>query len=137
LECASACGSDDAEAGQDMMAIPPLVLLTAAMGLGLFLGWLYLRRVRRPVLIGTHVLLGASGLGLTLILLRGPPNGTFVPAGSFGMMAAGVLAVAMMSGLAAPLVGKRSRKAANVVLATHAGIGITGFVLFLAWASKL
>jgi hypothetical protein len=120
-----------------MIAIPPILFLTAAAGSGLVLGWLYLRRKRKPVLIGLHLLLGAGGLETMIILLRGPPNGDASPTGAFGSVASGLLALAMFSGLTAPLFGKQSRKTANILVATHAGVGIAGFVFFVAWVSNL
>jgi len=120
-----------------MTAIPALVFLTAATVLGVYLGFLYLRRiVRKPVLIGVHLLLGAAGIEMTVMLLRGTPGGEATPAGTFGVVAAGLLALAMVSGLAAPLLGRRSRQTANIMLSTHAGIALAGFALFLAWMTN-
>ena len=113
--------------------IAAAALVTAAVGMGLYLGLLYLRRVRRPVLVGAHLLLGAAGLEATAMLLRGTPDGTVTPAGTFGIVAAATLATTMISGLAAPLVAKRSRRNSNIALGIHASVGVTGFVLFLAW----
>jgi hypothetical protein len=111
-------------------------LLTAAVGLGLYLGLLHLRRVRKPVVIGAHLLLGVAGLETTVVMLRGAPDGiTF--AGSFGVVAAALLALALVFGFSTPLLGKRSRRTANILLATHAGIGVTAFVMFLAWLASL
>jgi len=111
-------------------------LLTAAVGLGLYLGLLYLRRVRKPVVVGAHLLLGAAGLETTVVMLRGAPDGVTL-AGSYGGAAAALLALTLVSGFSAPLLGKGSRRTANILLATHAGIGVTAFVLFLVWLSSL
>ena len=55
-------------------AIPALVLLSAAMCLGVIMGIQYLRRVRsKPVMIGVHLLLGAGGLEVLAMMLRGAP----------------------------------------------------------------
>jgi len=70
------------------------------------------------------------------MLLRGAPNGDVAPAGLLGTVAAGLLAVALLSGLAAPLVSRKSRTTANVALATHAGFGLAGFVVFLTWVAS-
>jgi len=107
-------------------------LLTSGVGLGLYLGLLYLRRVRRPVLVGAHLLLGAAGIETMVVLLRGTRDGV-VTTGSFGIVVVVLLAAALVSGLSAPLLGKRSRQRMNILLATHAGVGLSGFVFFLAW----
>jgi hypothetical protein len=114
------------------------LFLTGAVLLGTYLGLQYLRgNVRKPGLIAAHLLLGAAGLELTAMLLRGTPSGDVTPAGRFGTVAAGLLAVAMGSGFAAPLLGPRSRQTANLILGTHAGLGALGFVLFLFWVANL
>jgi hypothetical protein len=121
-----------------MMALPAGVFLAAAAALGSFLGLLYLRGLRRkPVLIGTHLLLGAAGLEQMAIMLRGAPNGIVLEAGVLGNLAAGFVAAAMFSGLAAALLPARSRRVVDVTLATHASVGFAGLALFLAWASNL
>jgi hypothetical protein len=107
-------------------------LLTFGAGLGLYLGLLYLRRVRRPVLVGAHLLLGAAGIETMVITLRGKADGV-ITTGSFGIVAVALLAAALVSGLSAPLLGKRSRQRMNILLAIHAGIGLSGFVMFLTW----
>jgi hypothetical protein len=57
-------------------ALPAILLLTGAVVLGLLLGRDYLRRVRsKPALIGFHLLLGAGGIEVTVMLLRGAPSG--------------------------------------------------------------
>jgi hypothetical protein len=118
-------------------ALPAIVVLTVAVGLGIYVGILYLRRVRKPVLIGLHLLLGVAGIEAMVMMLRGAPDGAVAPAGSFGIAAAVLLATAMVSGLAAPLLAKHSRQGGNAVLATHAAVGVLGFLLVLAWASQL
>jgi hypothetical protein len=125
--------------GNAMQVMPAIVLLSASVLLGLFLGLQYLRRVRsKPTLIGVHLILGAAGLEATAVLLRGTPDGTVMPAGSLGNAAALLLATAMISGLASPMIGRRSSRAVGTTaLAAHAGVAAGGFVLFLAWITKL
>jgi hypothetical protein len=122
-----------------MHVTPAIVLLSASVALGLFLGLQYLRRVRsKPALIAVHLMLGGAGLEGMAVLLRGTPDGTVIPAGFLGNMAALLLATAMISGLATPMIGKRSpRKVGSIALATHVGFGAGGFVLFLAWVLQM
>jgi hypothetical protein len=119
-----------------MHVTPAIVLLSASVALGLFLGLKYLRRVRsKPALIAVHLMLGGAGLEGMAMLLRGTPDGTVTPSGLLGNTAALLLATAMLSGLATPMIAKRSpRKVGSIALATHVGFGASGFVLFLAWA---
>jgi len=115
-------------------AMPVVVLLGAAVILGIFLGYQYLRRVRsRPVLIGVHLLLGAGGLEVLAVLLRGAPDGDTLAPGKLGKVAAGLVVLALFSGLLAPMLGRRSRETMNIALATHAAVALAGFTLVLVW----
>ena len=122
-----------------MKVIPVVLLLSLAAALGLFLGLQYLRGVRdSKVLVGVHLLLGAAGLEALARLLWGTtPDGTLLPAGMLGTIAAVLLAVAMFCGLTAPVLGRSLPRAINFAVATHAGIGAAGFVLFLVWAARV
>jgi hypothetical protein len=120
-----------------MTTIPVLLLLGASAALGLYLGLLYLRGVRKPVLIGTHLLLGAGGLEQLVMVMRGVPNGDTLRAGTFGTVAAGLLVAAMATGLAAPLLAGRSRRGGEAVLVAHICAGLAGFVIFVSWISSL
>ena len=120
-----------------MLAIPAVLLLSGAVVLGVLLGLEYLRRVRsKPTMIGLHLLLGAGGLEVIAMLLRGTPDGAVLPAGAIGQVAAGLLAFALCSGLVAPLVGRRSRATMNVALVTHVTASAAGFVLCLLWFAR-
>jgi hypothetical protein len=121
--------------GAAMTAVPVLVILSGAVLLGLYLGLLYLRGERKPVLIGVHFLLGVGGLEALVMLMHGTPGGDEPPAGSLGMVAALFFVVSVISGVSAALL-RRSRVIANTALATHAGVGAIGFMLLLYWVSS-
>ncbi|MCK7475924.1 MAG: hypothetical protein MZV49_25970 [Rhodopseudomonas palustris] len=57
----------------NMTVLPVLGMLTASLLLGLYLVLAFLRRERKPVLIGFHLLLGMGGLELLIMLMRGTP----------------------------------------------------------------
>lgn len=117
-----------------MTALPSFILLTAAVVLGVLLGVDYLRGVRSSAgMIGAHLLLGAGALETVAMLLRGTPDGTAMSAGSLGSVTAGCLALAMCSGLIAPMIGRRSVRTMNVALVTHVSVAAGGFLLFLGW----
>lgn len=120
-----------------MRAIPIVVLLSVAVGLGLLLGFQYLKRERsKPVVIGMHFLFGAASLEILAMLLRGAPDGTTVVPGSLGKLAAGLVALALFSGVRAPMIGRHSRGTMNVALGVHASVAAVGFVLILVWVGR-
>lgn len=117
-----------------MHAIPAVLLLSGAVALGVWLGIEYLRRVRsKPAVIGLHLLLGAGGLEVIAVLLRGTPDGAVMRVDVLGQLAAGLLAFALFSGLVAPMIGRRSRATMNVALLAHVTGAAAGFVLCLVW----
>ena len=119
-----------------MLAIPPLLLLTAAVALGVILGVQYLQRKRSPpVLIGFHLLLGAGGLEVLAMLLHGTPDRRMVPSGGLVTIAAGLVFAAMVSGLLAPMIGRQSRRAMNIALVAHVGVALAGFVALVVWVA--
>jgi hypothetical protein len=119
-----------------MKALPIALILTASVGLGLYLGWLYLRGVRKPVLNGIHILLGAGALEGLAVLLHGAPNGAAFGARPLGVGALSLFAYAMFSGLIGPIFGRQSRRSGEAVLVTHVSAGLIGFVVFLWWVAR-
>ncbi len=119
-----------------MTTIPLILLFSATVALGVFLGVQHLRQRRgKPMLIGAHILLGAAGLeAVASLLWAGAPDS---PAHDVGTYAAGMLVAAMFIGLLSPLVGRRSRQTMTIALTTHASIAAAGFVTLLVWASLL
>ena len=82
-----------------------------------------------------HGLAGASGLALLIGALQGPRRGDAMGVGSFGTAAATLFGIALTLGLLIPLLANRSTRVAGVIIAAHATIAVTAFVLLLAWAS--
>lgn len=119
----------------DLKALSLLVLLTGSTGLGLFMGWRYLRQQRnRPVHIAIHLVLGFAGLECMAMLRRGAPDGTVVAAEGLGNAAGLLLVLAVLSGLLAPILGRHfGRRPGSATLLAHATAGLGGFVLFVAW----
>jgi len=75
-----------------------------------------------------HGIVGAAGLIALLFTLRGPARGVAAGVGSFGTVSAVLFAAALLTGIA--LFALRHK---GIVMAIHAGIAITGYVLLLAW----
>jgi hypothetical protein len=110
-------------------------LLTLAVLAGTILGLWHLRGAASgpPMSAGiAHGLSGAAGLAALLLALRGPPRGVAAGAGSFGTTSAVLFVAALACGVAVFLL---RRKGNAVVMAIHAGLAITGYVLLLAWSS--
>ncbi len=99
------------------------------------LALLYLRGRPVPIVALVHGLIGASGLGLLVLTLQGPRRGDAMGVGSFGAAAAVLFATALVFGVAIPLLHRWAPRLAGVVIACHAGLAVTAFVLFLAWSS--
>jgi hypothetical protein len=84
---------------------------------------------RPPLAAGlAHGTAGALGLVLLLLALRGPARGVEAGAGAFGTTAAVLFGAAVVSGLVILAIRRKA-----VVMAIHAGIAITAYVLLLAW----
>lgn len=119
------------------MVIVAVWVLTIAVAAGIGLGMWHLRATdaasRPPAAAGIlHGIIGAAGLVVLLLALRGPPRGVAAGAASFGMTAAWLFGVALLSGAVFYF---RRRKGAAIMLAIHAGVAITGYALLLAWDS--
>jgi hypothetical protein len=109
--------------------------LTVAVAAGSALALWHLRAAdgatRPPVAAGiAHGVVGAAGLALLLLALRGPARGVGAGVGSFGTVAAVLFVAALLTGIVMLLLRRK-----GVVMAIHAGVAITGYVLLLAWSS--
>ncbi len=120
-----------------MTVLPVLGMLTASLLLGLYLVLAFLRRERKPVLIGFHLLLGMGGLELLIMLMRGTPAGAAENTGQLGIAAAALFGIAMFTGLTGAMIARRSAMSANIVVATHSSLGAAGFILFLLWLANM
>ncbi len=79
-----------------------------------------------------HGMIGAIGLLVLLLVLRGPPRGVAEGAGYFGTTAAWLMGAALVTGVVVLL---RRQNAPTAMIAIHSGFAITGYVLLLAWSS--
>jgi hypothetical protein len=105
--------------------------------LGVTLALLYVRGTspRQPFPGIIHGLTGAVGLGLLILALQGPRRGDAMGAGSFGIVAGVLFGLALAFGPLIWFLGRRAPHVAGGIIAVHASLAITAFVLFLAWAS--
>jgi hypothetical protein len=72
---------------------------------------------------------------MLIIALQGPPRGDAMGVGSFGLFAAVLFGLALAFGPLIPLLTRRLPGVAGAMVAVHASVAITAYVLFLAWAS--
>ncbi len=77
-----------------------------------------------------HGVVGAVGLVVLLLALRGPARGVAAGAGSFGTAAAVLFGAALVIGVAILWLRRKA-----VAISVHAGFAIVGYVLLLAWNS--
>jgi hypothetical protein len=79
--------------------------------------------------------LAVAALVLLLLVLRGPARGLAMGAGSFGVIAAWLLGVALVFGLL--MLNRSLRRGAipGAAVPVHAMLAIAGFVVLVAYAS--
>jgi hypothetical protein len=114
---------------------PITLLLTCAVGLGLYLGYLYLKKTRRPGLVGLHLLLGAGSVEGLVAVLHGSSEAAY-RAATPALIAACLFGYSLFSGFTGPLFGQHSRRTGEAILISHATAGLAGFLLFLVWITR-
>lgn len=114
-----------------------LVILSATVVLGIALALLHLRGLGKPPwMIGVlHGMFGAAGIAALLLALRGPPRGRLTGVASFGTIAAVVACVALVAGLGVVTLSRRSGRGIGLLIAVHATLAITAYVLLLAYVA--
>jgi hypothetical protein len=105
------------------------------VALGVTLALRYLRGGRWSAIAIAHGIFGAFGLGLLIVALQGPRRGDAMGVGSFGIAASVLFGLALALGPFFSLLMKRTPRVAGLVMATHATVAITAYVLLLAWVS--
>ena len=118
------------------MLLAAFAILCAAVLLGSTLAILGLRgpRAALPVpLTAVHGLFALGGFVCLLIGLQGPPRGAAEGVGSFGMVAAAMLALALAAGGCA--LGSRLLKTplTGLLVGVHATLAVAGFVFLTAY----
>jgi hypothetical protein len=125
-----------------MLSPPPdlllaaFALLGAAVLVGAALAVLHLlphRPAIPPWLSALHGLLATSGFIALVLGLRGPPRGTASGAGSFGVIAAGLAAVALIAGAATLAARLRKKPLTGFLLGVHATFAVSAFAILAAY----
>ena len=110
--------------------------LGIAVLLGSVLAVLHLRQGAAPPpwpLWALHGLIALAGLGLLGLALRGPPRGLDQGTGPFGTIAAALIALAALVGLAQLAARLRKKRLSGVLIGIHATLAIGGFVILLVY----
>jgi len=111
-------------------------LLLIAAALGSVLAALGLRSEAPPISVSyglLHGSLGAAGFAALLCAVRGPPHGVAMGVGSFGVIAAVLLAVTLLLGLIMLVMRSCSRRVPGPVIGMHATIAISGIVILASY----
>lgn len=113
-----------------------LIILSVAVLAGIVLALLRLRGVWLHWIVGAlHGVAGAAGLGALVLALRGPPRGVLTGVAPFGVVAAVLAAAALAVGLGIVALARRSPGGSGLLIAVHATLAITAYVLLLAYVS--
>jgi hypothetical protein len=118
------------------MLTAAFALLTVAVLMGALLAVAYLREgaAPPPLPLGVlHGLIGIGGLALLTLALRGPPRGADQGTGSFGIIAAVLVATAAAVGLAQLALRLRGRRLSGTLIGVHATLAVGSFVILLVY----
>ena len=111
------------------------IVLAVAVVFGSILAAPYLREsAAAPLPVGVlHGLIGIGSLVVLAAALRGPPHGVEEGVGSFGLIAAVLLALAAFAGLVQFALRLRDRRLPSPLVGLHAMLAIGGFVVLLVY----
>ncbi len=121
-----------------MTIAPIIVIISTTVAIGGYMGFQYLMGVRnRPMLIAIHLLLGAGGLEVMAMLLRGAPDGSHIMRHDLGEIAAIFMVGALMTGLIVPLLAQPAPRRIGPLLLVHAGVALIAYGALVYWAFQL
>ena len=111
-------------------------VLALAVLFGALLAVLHLREGAAPPpwpFGALHGTIGVGGLALLVLALRGPPRGVEQGVGSFGTIAAVLLALAVLLAIALIAARLRGKRLAGTLIGAHATLAISGFVVLMVY----
>ncbi|MBV8537505.1 MAG: hypothetical protein JO128_18035 [Alphaproteobacteria bacterium] len=118
------------------LLLTALALLGAAVLLGTVLAVLHLLPQRPAIpswLSALHGLLATAGFVVLVLALRGPARGAASGAGSFGLIAAGLAAAALIAGVAILAARLRKKPFTGFLVGGHATLAVSAFVILAAY----
>lgn len=121
------------------MLLASFGILGVTLLLGIALASFYLAtaaKSRPPwMLSAAHGLFALCGYAVLVTALQGTRRGNAGGAGSFGLIAAILLGVALLLGLGLVTARLRRRRTPPMVVGLHATLAVAGFVILTAYAS--
>ncbi len=115
-----------------------IAMVATNVAIGLWLGWGFLKRQPRSrMLVGVHLIIGLSMLEVLAVLLKRATEAGNASAKPLSQIASGLLAAALLTGLAAPLLGQSKPGAKAPALAVHAAVALSAFGAVLFWAARV
>jgi hypothetical protein len=119
------------------MLIAAFIVLAIAVLLGSVLAVLHLRTEAIAVapwpLAALHGFAAIVGFGCLLLALQGPPRGLAMGTAAFGAIAAVLLALALLFGIAVFAMRRRGRRRAGALIGVHATLAVMGFVVLFVY----
>jgi hypothetical protein len=119
------------------MLIVIFATLTIVVVLGSVLALPYLQAEGRTrpswPLAALHGLLGIGGFGCLVLVLKASPRGLDQTTGSFGIIAATLIAPAILLGIGFAVARLRGRKPSAILIGIHATLAVSGFVVLSAY----
>ena len=123
------------------MLVAAVAILGVAFALGLWLGSLYMLFERPPSRLTAvsivHGIVGAAGIAVLLLALRGPARGVKYGAGAFGSFSAGLLVAALAGGLTLLAAHLRRRPVPVGLVAIHGMFAVVGYVLLCTYLTMV
>jgi len=112
-------------------------ILSAAIVLGAFLAFIYLRAAHPPSAVAiAHGSLGAFGIAaLAYALSREPIRGVAYGVSSFGVVAAALGGLALLLGFTIALLKWRSDRRVGLLIGVHATFAVAAYTLLMAYVS--
>jgi hypothetical protein len=108
------------------------------VAIGLWLGWGFLKRQPRSrVLVGVHLIIGLSMLEVLAVMLKKATDSGNAGALPLAQIASGLLAAALLTGFAGPVLSQSKPGARAPILATHATVALAAFGMVLLWAARV
>jgi hypothetical protein len=115
-----------------------IAMVGSNVAIGLWLGWGFLkRRPRSRMVVGVHLLIGLSLLEVLAIMLKQATDSGNAAALPLAQIASALLAAALLTGFAGPLIGQSKPRTVAPILATHAAVALSAFGFVLLWAAKV
>jgi hypothetical protein len=121
--------------------IAAVCVLGAAFSMGLWLGYLTLLLERPPLRLtwigALHGFVGATGLAILFLALRGPPRGVKFGAGAFGTISAALLVAALIGGLTILVTRAQAKPVRFGLVAMHGLFAIAGYTILCTYLTMV